>query len=120
MGAEFGCRTNSRFLDAGYDTEANPIHDKYGMDYPGGNPNTPYNTPASFASDFGLGTIIPSQMVKDSVVPEHHGHPAIKAVGAGALAGGAAVALKVGMALSGGIGLAAAGITYLITKPAKK
>ena len=72
------------------------------------------------ASEFGLGTIIPSQIVKDSVVPEHHGHPVVKAVGAGALAGGAAVALKVGMALSGGIGLAAAGITYLITKPAKK
>ena len=109
--------SKSHFLDAGYDTEANVGHSRYGMDYPGGKRNTPINTPAEFGEDAVTPPVV---VVAAPVVPKHHGHPVVKSIGAGALAGGIATALKVGAMASGGIGIAAAAITYLITKPHKK
>lgn len=138
----------SRFLDAGYDTEAQRsyagqskggtdfgigviIPSQYphqdldgsddgwspGMDYPGGNPHTPLGKAAEFAADTPAAA---AAVAAPPVVPKHHGHPGLKALGAGALAGGIATALKVSAVAAGGIGLGAAGLMYLIAHHPKK
>jgi hypothetical protein len=145
-GHEGGFHTMSKFLDCGYDTESSRSYrggskggtdfgigviipsqyghrdidgsdDDYegaGMEYPGGNPNTPLGRPAQFAADAATPPTAPP------VVPKHHGNPVLKAIGAGALGGGIAVALKTSAVVAGGVGAAAAGLMYLITHHPKK
>ena len=72
-------------------------------------PNLPLTPPAAAAA-----------VAAPPVVPKHHGHPGLKALGAGALAGGIATALKVSAVAAGGIGLGAAGLMYLIAHHPKK
>jgi hypothetical protein len=140
----------SHFLDCGYDTESSRSYrggskggtdfgigvvipsqyghrdidgsdDDYegaGMEYPGGNPNTPLGRPAEFAADDTPAAT--AAVAAPPVVPKHHGNPVLKSVGVGALVGGIVTAAKLGAMAASGAGLAAAGLTYLVSHHGKK